>query len=647
MEKELIASMKRNLKRHKAEEKKVGFEFPQWQAEKLKSLREYRHENRTIINTYTKGLNKGVTRLLDESYKDGKRGAYDEFIEAKEKGYELDVDISDSFFQTNSKKANTMIKVINNDLKKANNACLRRSNDIYREVIHKASTFVSNGVYTEKKAVDMAIKEFASKGINCIVYKNGAKHTISNYAAMAIRTANQRAQLMAEGEFRKEIGEVLVTVSKHGTACEICQQFEGKVYIDDVYSGGTKKDGKYPLLSEAMKQGMFHPNCRHGLNTYYDLEDIDDVASDTNVGHKEETPKTTTQEPVFNNFEDYKKYVDKLQPEVENDKSDLETIKYWEEQIKQGNHRPILVDENDMYHIVDGNHTLVAYKNLDVVPPDIYKVNKKDMFNAVANGEHELDWANRLIKENKVQKLYNGAMTPTETTEVAQVKKIRKTMTEQYDYPDQLNQYEYYSKEQEQYRLNAIKELTGYDDEEAQVTLEAFCGDSYEFDLSMRYKGEYKSGWFYGEDNNIRNKSTSEAEFKAIVIDEYIQSAPRFEGTLYRGLALDEELVNSFEKGGTFTEKGVLSSWTETDNVANNFAKTRAKEFAKRPVIIECSNIEDCTPVGHLSIFGIEENEVIVSNFRNNEYEIIDIIKKEEITIIKVKEKHNASKKSK
>lgn len=270
MEKELIASMKRNLKRHQKEEEKVGFKFSQWQADKLKSLRQYRHENRTIINTYTKGLNKGVTRLLDESYKDGKRSAYDEYIEAKEDGYELDVEISDSFFQTNSRKANTMIKVINNDLKKANNACLRRSNDIYREVIHKASTFVSNGVYTERQAVDMAIKEFASKGVNCIVYKNGARHTISDYAGMAVRTANQRAQLMGEGDFRKEIGETLVIMSKHGTACEICQQFEGKVFIDDVYSGGTKKDGNYPLLSEAMKQGMFHPNCRHGLNTYYE-----------------------------------------------------------------------------------------------------------------------------------------------------------------------------------------------------------------------------------------------------------------------------------------------------------------------------------------------------------------------------------------
>lgn len=270
MERELVRSMTRNLERHKKEEKKVGFEFSQWQAEKLRSLQKYRQENKHIIEAYTKGLNKDVAGMLSNEMKQGKLEAFKEYEEALKDGYKTEVEVPAKFFKTNSRKANTFIKVINNDLKKANNAALRRSNDIYREVIHKASTFVGNGVYTEKKAVDMAIKEFKEKGINCIVYKNGARHTISDYSAMAIRTANQRATLMAEGEFRKKIGETLVILSKHGTACEICQQFEGRVFIDDVYSGGTKEDGNYPLLSEAMAQGMFHPNCRHGLNTYYE-----------------------------------------------------------------------------------------------------------------------------------------------------------------------------------------------------------------------------------------------------------------------------------------------------------------------------------------------------------------------------------------
>ena len=39
MELHLINSMRRNLGRHLTEENKVGFKFTQWQAEKLKELK--------------------------------------------------------------------------------------------------------------------------------------------------------------------------------------------------------------------------------------------------------------------------------------------------------------------------------------------------------------------------------------------------------------------------------------------------------------------------------------------------------------------------------------------------------------------------------------------------------------------------------
>lgn len=100
---------------------------------------------------------------------------------------------------------------------------------------------------------------------------------------MAVRTANQRAYMVGEGEFRKAIGETLVIISRHSTSCELCKPFEGKVLIDDVYSGGSKEDGDYMLLSEAMSQGLYHPRCRHGLGTYYpELEEINGYETEDN-----------------------------------------------------------------------------------------------------------------------------------------------------------------------------------------------------------------------------------------------------------------------------------------------------------------------------------------------------------------------------
>lgn len=111
---------------------------------------------------------------------------------------------------------------------------------------------------------------------------------------MAVRTAETRAMLMGEGKARQELGETLVQITKHGTACPLCVPFENKVLIDDVYSGGTWENSKEAyekvpkakraavrFMSEAMKEGLYHPRCRHGLGTFYVelLEDEKNVIS--------------------------------------------------------------------------------------------------------------------------------------------------------------------------------------------------------------------------------------------------------------------------------------------------------------------------------------------------------------------------------
>ena len=298
MEIELIASMKRNYKRHLKEEDKTGFKYSQWQAEKLKELKRYQRENKNIISGYTKGLPKEISKHLNNELKEGSIKAINQYNKVMGKSLKPNKIMNHSFFRTNGRKVNALIKVVNNDLKTANTAVLRMANDQYRQVIHKSAFFVANGVFTEKQAANMATKEltelqktklaideankdFLNRGFNCIEYKDGRRVNIASYSQMAVRTASLRAQLMGEGDFRKSIGRVLVQSTSHGGACPICQKWENKIFIDDVYSGGTKKDGKYMLLSEAMKQGFLHPSCRHGLTTYYpELEDIEDYTDE-------------------------------------------------------------------------------------------------------------------------------------------------------------------------------------------------------------------------------------------------------------------------------------------------------------------------------------------------------------------------------
>lgn len=275
MEIQIIQSMKRNLARHTLEEEEYGFNYPQWQAMKIKELRRYQCENGRILQGVSNKIPKDVSKHIKEELTQGSLDEMKKYREAMADGYKSAVAMKDSFFKINERKVNSLIKAVKNDLKTANTAALRMTNDVYREVIFKAGMFSANGVMTSKQAIDMATKDFLTRGINCIEYKDGRRVNIADYTSMAVRTANQRAYMIGEGEFRKRLGETLVIISQHNTSCEKCKPFERKVLIDDVYSGGTAEDGDYMLLSQAMAAGLFHPRCRHGLGTYYpELEDI-------------------------------------------------------------------------------------------------------------------------------------------------------------------------------------------------------------------------------------------------------------------------------------------------------------------------------------------------------------------------------------
>lgn len=275
MELKMIESMKRNLGSHLAEEDEAGIDYPQWQAIKIRELRKYQRHNKMLLKNSTRGMAKNIKDHIRDEMKQGSLHEMKRFKEAKGAGYKSAVAMKDSFFKINTRKVDALINSVQLDFSRADKAVLRMMNDTYRSTIFKYGMYVTNGVYTEKQAYDTAVKDFLSRGINCIEYKDGRRVNIADYTSMAIRTVNQRAYMAGEGEFRKELGETLVIISKHATSCKLCKPFENKVLIDDVYSGGTPDDGDYMLLSQAMAEGLFHPRCRHGLGTYYpELEDI-------------------------------------------------------------------------------------------------------------------------------------------------------------------------------------------------------------------------------------------------------------------------------------------------------------------------------------------------------------------------------------
>lgn len=336
IELQLIASMKRTLWSHKEDEKAKGFDWPQWQALKIKQFEDYKKSNKEIFNSTTKGLNKYIYKHIKDQFKEGasrtnKKAIQSGFIKKE------DSQLGGSFFGLNHRKLDALIKSTKTDMKDVKYATLRMANDQYRQIIYKAQVFANTGAGTVKQAIDMASKDFLSRGFNCIEYKNGTKHNIADYCDMAIRTANKRANLMGEGEMRKKLGNPLVYISKHGGACDKCTPWEGRVYVDDVWSGGNEDDGQYPLLSIAINGGLFHPRCHHGSSTYFEgINDEPEEVTQAKHNHNEEDKYTQYLQQRQKQYErlavgsllpenvsNYQNKVNELQNKIDSSKIDL------------------------------------------------------------------------------------------------------------------------------------------------------------------------------------------------------------------------------------------------------------------------------------------------------------------------------------
>lgn len=280
MELELIRSMKRNLSRHQKWEEKEGINWTMWQAEQLKTLEQFKRENKKKFTKKFSLINDEIKEFLKDTYEMSGLDQEKEILEAITKGKSFNSKVKKglegSFFILNEDKMNALIKATTKDMSKAEHAMLRMANDQYRKTIFKAQVMANSGAFTLQQSIDAATKDFLKAGINCIQYKDGRRVNIASYAEMCIRTANKRAMLVSEGDVRNEYGVHTVRISKYGGCSETCLPWQGKVYVDDVFSGGTKEEAKeknLKLLSEAIEGGLFHPNCKHRSTTYfYDLK---------------------------------------------------------------------------------------------------------------------------------------------------------------------------------------------------------------------------------------------------------------------------------------------------------------------------------------------------------------------------------------
>lgn len=263
MELHLIASLKRNLMRHKRQERDEGGvdgvpeHWEMWQSAKLRDIRRFRRENQQILGQYSPVIEAETEAMLREQYAEGN---------------------ANSFFHSSNERLDSLIHEMQNNEARVERAALRYMNDVYRKTVLRTATAMNAGGMTLRQATDEATKDFLAQGINCVEYANGRRVNIASYAEMALRACSTRAMLMGEARQRERLGLDTVLVSQYGACSDTCLPWQGLVYIDDVFqdyhgprggSFGVSRNGRqYMFLSIAVRGGLFHPNCRHTVSTW-------------------------------------------------------------------------------------------------------------------------------------------------------------------------------------------------------------------------------------------------------------------------------------------------------------------------------------------------------------------------------------------
>lgn len=441
IEDELINSMMRNFSRHRAEETKEGYNWTQWQAEQLKSLEEYRKHNAKKFGKRFKTINGKVEEMIRTAKADGNASQEAEILEAVKDGFKApkkpSAHSTAEFFKVNDRKLDALIKSTTDDLKRAETAVLRMSNDRYRKAIFNAQVAMNTGAVTYEKAVDMACKDMLNAGLNCVEYKNGARHTLSDYADMAVKTANKRAYLRGEGEKRAEWGVSLVVVNSRQGGCPDCAKYIGKVFIDDVYSNGKKSDGKYPLLSTAIKNGLFHPRCKDSTSTYYpELDDLDTPLSEDEIkeldrqrGIEEKQQYAQRQAERFDRRAEYSldednKRIAQTRADEWHDRADM----LEEKAKKAGNSLPESVAKSAESGIINKKTTTVDANNISIIAnssPTIQDTKEfLDLLNNNSNDNIKRAYKNYSSQLNSVKYNPSGGCYRSDLKEIS------------YGYPD-------------------------------------------------------------------------------------------------------------------------------------------------------------------------------------------------------------------
>ncbi|WP_050697717.1 phage minor capsid protein [Anaeromassilibacillus senegalensis] len=227
-----------------------------------------------LLKKLKKATPEVVRQMVLEGYKTGLESAVEDILKVKIPA----PPVYNLFSRIHAEQINLIVRNTVDSLTKAVNIVGRRMQDEIREAGLRATamkTATGGTVREMQKDLEqrlLGLNLRQQSGRMGVRYKNGKIVPLDKYAAMVSRTTPAEAQNKAKIVQAAEWGYDLVRCTTHAPTCEICAQYQGRVYAltreaaNGKYQSPNGEPLRFPLLYEtALVHGYetIHPNCRH------------------------------------------------------------------------------------------------------------------------------------------------------------------------------------------------------------------------------------------------------------------------------------------------------------------------------------------------------------------------------------------------
>ena len=232
----------------------------EWEAQKLSELQQLRSGIEMHIQKKLSNYNdKELEKIIKKAYS---MGADSAVADLRKNLNEDEIPVTEGFGKTHQRAIRKHTEALNKKLSATHLRIVRQADDVYRKAVSRGAQHVLTGAGDRIQGSQIALNEFADKGVTGFVDDAGRSWNLQSYTEMATRTNTAQAALEGHMNRMKDNGQDLVVVSAHAESCPICDPWEGQILS---ISGN---DDRYPSVDEAIEDGLYHPNCGHNMTAY-------------------------------------------------------------------------------------------------------------------------------------------------------------------------------------------------------------------------------------------------------------------------------------------------------------------------------------------------------------------------------------------